>query len=309
MAHLVDGVHVADVVLGRELVDVALKVLGRELVEGAHVRPSQRSPERFDAVGVRPSLDVLAHRMVHRLVVALGDVAVGGGFVGENRDALLGLLLDDAVQRLPVDGSDDLGMDVAGLPVLDADHGNLACRAPSGVEPHVEMLRAFEPAHVNFVGFHRPGEPALGLEGFADAVRHEPSGFLVDAEFAVQPHRGNALEADGVQVDGVGPILECDLGSVHGRPGADGEILPAVPAAVGHRLARLALDGVERTQCGQNRPSSQTMDSNHCSAARSSGNIPKISRVVIPSRSCLPGAFCVISIRLEKCLTTGCKYG
>ena len=38
-----------------------------------------------------------------------------------------------------------------------------------------------------------------------------------------------------------------DLGSVHWRPGADGEVFAAVPAAVGHGLAGLALDGVERT--------------------------------------------------------------
>ena len=109
------------------------------------------------------------------------------------------------------------------------------------------VLVLLQAAHVDLVHFDFAAEPALGLERFADAVRHEPSGFLVDAEFAVQTHGTDALEADGVQVDGVCPIAQGDLGSVHGRPGPDGEIFAAVPAAVGHWLARLALDGVERS--------------------------------------------------------------
>ena len=57
--HLGQSVQVADVMLPRELADVAVKVLVADLVECALVGALDHGPETLDAVGVRLAANVL----------------------------------------------------------------------------------------------------------------------------------------------------------------------------------------------------------------------------------------------------------
>ena len=59
----------------------------------------------------------------------------------------------------------------------------------------------------------------------------------MDFEVAVQLHAGYALEAGVHQVHGKYPLAELEAAGLHHRAGADAEILPAVGAAIRHRLA------------------------------------------------------------------------
>ena len=115
-------------------------------------------------------------------------------------------------------------MHVSAGAVLDADDRRLGDAARPRVELLGLVLVLLQAAHVDLVHLHFPRELPLRLEGFPDPVRHVPTGLLRDAEFPVQPHRTDALQAGGVQVDGIRPILQRDLGSVHGRARADGEV-------------------------------------------------------------------------------------
>ena len=219
MAHLVDGVHVPNVVLGGELVGVPLKVLGVRACGTfpcAHVRLPQRWPRttRSPAGAPCPS----------RIHPGRGRPPRGpawGRYAGWN-----------------------LCMHVSAGAVLDADDRRLGDAARPRVELLGLVLVLLQAAHVDLVHLHFPRELPLRLEGFPDPVRHVPSGLLRDAEFPVQPHRTDALQAGGVQVDGIRPILQRDLGSVHGSARADGEVAVAAAAPVGHRLAVLAFLGV-----------------------------------------------------------------
>ena len=98
------------------------------------------------------------------------------------------------------------------------------------------------PADVGFVDFNRAGEVArLVLRpDLAESVEHEPSGLLSDLEIAVQLHRGDALEAGGLEVDGEDPLAERNLRAFEGGAGFDGEVGATVCAAVG----RLSMAGL-----------------------------------------------------------------
>ena len=52
-------------------------------------------------------------------------------------------------------------------------------------------------------------------------MRHKPCRLLADAQFVVQAHGANALEADRFKVDRVGPVYELDLGICHDRANAE----------------------------------------------------------------------------------------
>ena len=67
--HDVDGVFVAEVVPGGELVHVAVQVLRGEGVECALVGALEHRPQGLDAVGVHIAPDVLGERVLDGIVV------------------------------------------------------------------------------------------------------------------------------------------------------------------------------------------------------------------------------------------------
>jgi len=117
-------------VLAYELPDVAVKMLRADLVEGSAVSALQHGPEALDPVGVRLPPDIFGDGVLDRFVVAL-DPLVGRRLVRIDRGVLLGVLLDEVLQRLAIGLCDDLGPNLIRRPILHADHRRLAQGAPA----------------------------------------------------------------------------------------------------------------------------------------------------------------------------------
>lgn len=97
--------------------------------------------------------------------------------------------------------------------------------------------------YIGFVHFHRPEQWRLAaLLGpcLAQAMQHELCGLLPDFQVSVQFHAGYALEAGQAKVNSNGPAKRY-LGIGHRRTCLYTEVLVAIAAMVGHRLAALYL--------------------------------------------------------------------
>lgn len=86
-----------------------------------------------------------------------GQLAVGGGIVGEYAGALRHAFLNKGVQRFAVGLFDDLGGGLAGGAVDDADNDGLAV-GPAFVQLVLGVLVALAAAHVGFVPFDGAAE-------------------------------------------------------------------------------------------------------------------------------------------------------
>ncbi len=96
------------------------------------------------------------------------------------------------------------------------------------------------------IGLHDLASAAqrLGIgvaHGFANPVRHEPSGFEGNAKGAVKLIRGNALFAADHQEDRLQPDMHFDVAGFEDGSYLDGERLAAVVALVNAYTSALAL--------------------------------------------------------------------
>ena len=164
------------------------------------------------------------------------------------------MLAHELLQLLLARARNRLGHDLAAVPVAGPGHRLLADRPATGVQLARCVLVALLPAEVDLVHLDRTGEqPAGARKALPQAMAEVPGGLLGDAEFAMQLHRGDALQAGGEQIDGEGPGLVAELGVGHDAAGADGEAFVAGAAAVGHGRMRAAGQDVTRAALGTGR--------------------------------------------------------
>ena len=133
--------------LARKLIDIPLKVLRADLVEGALVSAFQHLPEGLHAVRVSLTVHILADRVIDGLVLEVAaqpDLALL--LVGIDRRARFGVLADEASQRLAGRVGNDLGPNLVGLAILDADNRRLARHAAPGAS--LGQFPALGEAHV-----------------------------------------------------------------------------------------------------------------------------------------------------------------
>ena len=116
---------------------------------------------------------------------------------------------------------------------FDSEDGSLASAARSSVLALAGVLVLFESADEGFIAFNRSEKlTVVLLHCFAQAVIHEPSGFLSDADMLRELHGGNALARSGQKVDRDEPFFESHLALAENRSGLDREVLLALRAAV-----------------------------------------------------------------------------
>ena len=211
----------------------------------------QHRPERLDAVGVRHAVDVLADRVLHRLV-RVGNALVSRCVVGVNRGIRRSIVGDEVLQHALVRTLDHAGVDLVGCPILRADDRHHVHRAAArrrlafGVR-HVLAL----PADIGFVKLNRPVERprAIAAPGFPDTVENEPRRRLRYTDVAFQLHRRNRLEGGQAQVDRDPPLPKRDFRPLHGGARLDAEVGPAIRAPIGH-LGMAGFTGAERSAFG-----------------------------------------------------------
>ena len=248
--HLCRRVHVAQVVLAGELLDVAVQVLRRHLVEHAGMSALEHRPEAFDAVRVRLIPDVFGDAVADRLV-GVRERFVDQRVIGVDGGARIRVVGHEAVQGQLVRPLDHFCRHTIRGAVLGAHHGSLAGRAATRERGPFRVAHVLAlPAEVRLVNLDRSGilGPAVTavLPRLADAMEHEPSGRLAHPDIAVQLHAADRLETRDFEVDGDRPLAERDTRVRERGPGADAEVAPAVRAPVGHRLAGLSCRGVRR---------------------------------------------------------------
>lgn len=183
----------AAVVAEIQLVNVALQVLfGAVLVDAFHA-PLEDRKVVFDVVGCHAITMVDASAVIDRTVPfeLFADLGVDAAFVGMQFRFAADVANKNIADGL---GVGFLDMERAGFAARDErDDGALVGRAGlTGLSERMPS-RGFgagvlDLTEIGFIGLHRSAAHGAGVivpHGFADTMRHEPCGFVGDAEHAV----------------------------------------------------------------------------------------------------------------------------
>jgi len=188
-----------------ELIDIAMQMLRAHVVVDAVVTALQKRPEAFDAICMEVVTDILANRVIDRLVreAFSGKASVRIEVVCHDRSASRSVGANEALECW--------GLRVrywcsANLIVLIADtnDSNLANRATTRIKFLVGVLVLLFAAYKRLIDLNvvaHIGTTASAKPRFADALREKPSRLLSDAEFTRHLSGGNALAGAGEHED------------------------------------------------------------------------------------------------------------
>ena len=87
------------------------------------------------------------------------------------------------------------------------------------------------------------GQQAASAHCFADAMRQEPSGFVRDAQGAMELMRADALLAGRHQEESLKPDVQLDMAAFHDALGSHAEVLAAFPGAAAIDAGLLGREG------------------------------------------------------------------
>jgi len=239
----------ARVVSEIELGNVPLQVLFANMV----IRPDQAAlqdvEEGFGGIDVGYSASVFALAMSDRrmLTELAADSYVGAGFIGHEVRFRGNLSAQDGRK---ISGVDVRNLETASLTAaLDQGNNLHLLRATSDTTAHFPVALADRvSAPIGLVGFNDLAASAhrfigAGFHRLADAVRHEPSRLVRDADGAVQLMGAHALLGGAKQVRRQHPLMERNLGILKDRADRNGELATAVATEVKARAVRLAVQG------------------------------------------------------------------
>jgi hypothetical protein len=233
-------IALAFVVAERLLIQIAEQMEGLDADVGSFQAALQQRPEILDPVRVDVAVNVL-FRVVHELVnVVRIEAGIGRQFIGEDFRARFDICAHFLLQGLALAIRHMLDAHFAGLAIQQA-HDQFFARAASASDLRflVLMHEARESADESLVRFDwtAPAEFREGaaLHREADAVKHEPSGFLADFQIASQFARTDSVLAITDQPNSRKPfcqrqrrVLE-DRSNLHAKLTA-GMFLAALPA-------------------------------------------------------------------------------
>jgi RHS repeat-associated protein len=175
--------HVAGIQAESELIDVAMKVLFAGLVVDAMKSALQNRPNTLNAISARHSLDVFVRGMVDALmsVEQASQIVISRVLIGIKRrsdfDVRVNGVLNFVLCR--AEKWESLRLSTA-LP--HSENGNFADCPPSEPLLISFVLVRFESADECLVNFYLAAQFVhVFPNGFAQAVEHEPCGFLCDS--------------------------------------------------------------------------------------------------------------------------------
>lgn len=183
-------------------IQVRLKVVRTDSVINAINTPFDITPKAFGVVDVGLPFDVLLSGMVNGLmgIAECPKPIVASEFVGVDNGAwgCGNMLLDDGEQGLGfhVRSNDSQGVS---FPLDHPEHDSFASRTTA---PFTRPLAT----DIGFVGlyFAKEKRAILGHQ-LADLPEHTKCGAMIDSQFPLQLHRGNACPGLSHQEDGVEP--------------------------------------------------------------------------------------------------------
>lgn len=286
----------AVVVAEGELVEVSLEVLLAAVLINTFHAALEDAKEALDGVGGDIATGILARAMMHRLM--------GGKRLGDRRiqAALIGVQ-----PALGVDVRQQHGLEVVGGDVLDVERAGLTATLDQGEDRTLLLgqvaleqraaLAAFAQdrrlslAQIRLIGLHDLAFAAHRLRlgrsrrhRLADAVRHEPSGLVGDAEHPAKLRRRHALLGSCHQVEAKDPLGKRNVAALHDRADRDREVLPAAVALMQTGAVALALQARDAVRCatvGQKAPFGQRRPSRCFRAAVSSWKIGSVRLTVM----------------------------
>ena len=195
----------------------------------------EQAPEVFDSVGMHAAFDVslsVVDHVMHVGVLTVRQVLVLDGFVGVDGRAVFNLFGDVRHQAIAFGIGNDFGPHFAASAIQDAhDHGFAKSSAAFVVDDflvlvHVPQFSADESfVYFDFVLRSAPEfVKAANLQGETNAVHHEPSGLLSDADGAVNFVAAHAVFAIGNHPHGYEPFVQRDRRIFEDGIDLDGEL-------------------------------------------------------------------------------------
>ena len=227
------------------------------MVIGADHAALEDGEEVFSGVAVLETAggDIFLGAVVHDAVAVklAAHAGINDAFVGHKVRGAVNVGDDQAAQVLGVDIGNVERTDMA-VTLDKGDNGLLGSGATGGTVLGLA-------ADIGFIGFHngvRTAKGAIGfinLHGLADAVAHEPSGFVGDAEHTFDLLRAHALLGRAKQVIAEQPFVKGNLRAFEHGANGDGVLLAAIVALDQARAVLLALKAgcSERTAMGTER--------------------------------------------------------
>lgn len=237
-------VVVSEVELGK----VAVQMLLADMVEGAGDAALQDREVTLDGVGVNVATDIFLDAVVDGLMAEVPvHMAVLPSIVGDEQGLVIDLGHEDRAESGRGNAGDVMRTDVT----IALDQGEDSLLTPTATEllggalaPMPVLLLAADEGLVGFDGLALSTKrtKATFLHGFADAMRHEPSGLEGNAQGPVKLVGADALLAGANKVDRDQPITHGDMAGLEDGPDLDGKGLAARIALVEPDPVGLALE-------------------------------------------------------------------
>lgn len=220
------------------LVDVGVKVERARRNVRPVQRPLEARPKVLDAVRVDPTFAVGHHVVDERMGVAFGrQRAIRAKRIGVDRGARKHVRADMRDERRAFVVRNDHRLDARRAPTLHhTEHGRLTLERPvlhllkSEFGSHGRTAATTDEGFVRF-DLAREQRGLVVLHGLTDAVQHEPSGLLGDAEGACEFVRGRSVLRVGEQPQGRKPLAERDGAMLEDRVRLGREVPATVLAA------------------------------------------------------------------------------
>ena len=202
-------------------------MLVADLVIGTYYRAFQQAPDVLNRVGMHDAAYPFLLLMVNRLVlrVVIGDAVIAVPLIRANHlRVVMGKLLDEAMQRLPISLQDSTHTDIA-APFDNACNNGFIGK----IGPFPVSLSASLPPNVGFVYFDNSTE-LLRLRfrhGSADTMAEIPRRLIRNSESTLHLIRGNSLFGFNSQVDGDKPLSQRQVRIMEDRSRCHRELIAA----------------------------------------------------------------------------------
>ncbi len=209
-----------------ELANVAVQMLRAGVVIDAVQATLKQRKDALDTIGCYIAPHIFTGAMVDAVmrIEQPANAIVKRAFVCVDCGADLHVAMCKANRIASGYVAVDFGLHLAcpALPACNDRH--LANATASKAETLAFVLRGLFSTDVAFVNFNDARQfGRIIATRFAQALQHEPSGFLRDADLRVKLDAGDTLARRNEQIHGIKPLIERHLGPLEYRAGADGE--------------------------------------------------------------------------------------
>jgi hypothetical protein len=217
-----------------KFIDVAAKMLRTSMVIDADQTALENRENAFDPVSGDIAADELARFMIDRFMLESqnAEAFIRASFIRVNCGTEFDLPNDCSLNRPLISASDRLGDDPAPALAHSQDR-SFADRATPSITPLRSMLIFFKATNIRFIDFD---DPAKLLEvwpaRFTDAMKHEPSRRLPDANLFRQLQAGYTLAGCEKQIHRIKPLVQRNVRALENRSGAHRKVFLALVAAV-----------------------------------------------------------------------------